>query len=74
MKPHKITLNRESSFTKYMVNAANKYYIDRSEQEIMRNLGGVTEKAEEQETGMKEPISLDTIKKINYISQHKRPY
>jgi hypothetical protein len=72
-KPHKITLNREGSFTKYLVNAANKHFIERSEQEIMRNLGGTFENTTTK-YNLKEPISLDTVKKINFLSQHKRPY
>lgn len=73
-KPHKITLNREGSFTKYLVNAANKHFIERSEQEILRNMGGTTEGLSNSSNTMREPVSLDTIKKINFISQHKRPY
>lgn len=73
-KPHKISLNREGSFTKYLVNAANKHFIEKSEQEIMRNLGSTNEPAEGAPATTKEPVSLDTIKKINFISQHKRPY
>jgi hypothetical protein len=73
-KPHKITLNREGSFTKYLVNAANKHFIERSEQEIMRNLGGTIDNSTNLNQSLKEPISLDTVKKINFLSQHKRPY
>lgn len=73
-KPHKISLNREGSFTKYLVNAANKHFIERSEQEIMRNLGSNIQGTDSNSSVMKEPISLDTVKKINFISQHKRPY
>lgn len=73
-KPHKISLNREGSFTKYLVNAANKHFIEKSEQEIMRTLGSKYESPESSSNQTKDPISLDTIKKINFISKNKRPY
>ena len=56
------------------MNAANKHFIERSEQEIMRNLGSNIQGTDSSSSVMKEPISLDTVKKINFISQHKRPY
>jgi len=73
-KPHKITLNREGSYTKYLVNAANKYFLERSEQEIMKNLGSNVDANESESSKQQQPISIDTIKKVNLISQHKRPY
>lgn len=56
------------------MNAANKHFIERSEQEIMRNLGSNVQGTDGNSGALKEPVSLDTIKKINFISQHKRPY
>lgn len=73
-KPHKITLNREGSYTKYLVNAANKHFIERSEQEIMKNLGNAPDSKPDGESENSVPISIDTVKKINLLSQHKRPY
>ena len=73
-KPHKISLNREGSFTKYLVNAANKHFIEKSEQEIMRTLGNKYDNSDSNSNQAKDPISLDTIKKINFISKNKRPY
>lgn len=72
-KPHKISLNREGSYTKYLVNAANKHFLERSEQEIMNNLATVNQ-GQENNLKPQAPVSLDTIKKINLISKHKRPY
>ena len=48
--------------------------MERSEQEILKNLGNVDEAAEGTSTAHKEPISLDLVKKVNFISQNKRPY
>jgi len=57
-----------------LVNAANKHFIERSEQEILKNLGSTSESQAVKEGTTAEPISLDTIKKINFLSHNKRPY
>lgn len=46
MKPHKISVVREAAYDKVIVNAANRYYLQKNEEEYIDNLLSVHEQDE----------------------------
>lgn len=65
-KPHNLAMNKESAFNKFCVNAANKYFADKSEGQVGSSLSQASE-------GKVKP-SKHLIKKLQFLSRHKRPY
>ena len=49
LKPHKLSLLKESSYSRVLVNAANKHQLSRNEDEYLANLADYDEHAEREE-------------------------
>ena len=83
LKPHKISVIKEASYNKVLINAANKYYlckislifnniIAKNEEEYLNNLFDVEQPSSK--ATIKAMIDQTCLKKINILTSKDRPF
>jgi hypothetical protein len=72
LKPHKISLVKESAYDRVLVNAANKNYLCKNEEEYLSNLFD----AEHPQTKTFEVQKLDPyfLRRVNILTSRTRPF
>ena len=69
-KPHKMSMLKESSYDKVLINAANKNYLSKNEMEYANSLY-----LQDTKSGQKQEVSVskDLSKKLNILTLKYRP-